>query len=204
MLGDNVGGRGTPFPLSPLPSPGRRGALVRRLGKQSIPCACPFLCLPFPPQVIHVFSHIHQTYVVYSLPLDGDVTLDPALSPSRWVTEEEFHTSAVSTAMKKVPRGPGSYSPFPPPPCGLRRAPKLCVLSWLQDPAAVQLWALLCFLQVLKACEKQRGKDSDPGKVGIAGGCTAQELPHVAVGPGVWCWSPMGFGVRPWTIPSLG
>ncbi|KFQ33752.1 A/G-specific adenine DNA glycosylase, partial [Mesitornis unicolor] len=53
-------------------------------------------------EVVHVFSHIHQTYVVYSLPLDRDVTLDPALSPSRWVTEEEFHASAVSTAMKKV------------------------------------------------------------------------------------------------------
>ncbi|XP_065513867.1 adenine DNA glycosylase isoform X1 [Caloenas nicobarica] len=74
--------------------------------------------LQFIGEVIHVFSHIHQTYVVYSLPLDGDVTLDPALSPSRWVTEEEFHASAVSTAMKKV----------------------------------------------LKACEKQRGKDSSPGK----------------------------------------
>ncbi|XP_061200925.1 adenine DNA glycosylase isoform X3 [Neopsephotus bourkii] len=53
-------------------------------------------------EVIHIFSHIHQTYVVYSLSLDGDVTLDPASSPSRWVTEEEFHASAVSTAMKKV------------------------------------------------------------------------------------------------------
>ncbi|NXS42326.1 MUTYH glycosylase, partial [Balaeniceps rex] len=53
-------------------------------------------------EVVHIFSHIHQTYVIYSLPLDGDVTLDPALSPSRWVTEQEFHASAVSTAMKKV------------------------------------------------------------------------------------------------------
>ncbi|NWH72972.1 MUTYH glycosylase, partial [Piaya cayana] len=53
-------------------------------------------------EVVHIFSHIHQTYVVYSLPLDGDMTLDPASSPLRWVTEEEFHTSAVSTAMKKV------------------------------------------------------------------------------------------------------
>ncbi|XP_025942424.1 adenine DNA glycosylase [Apteryx rowi] len=53
-------------------------------------------------EVIHIFSHIHQTYVVYSLPVDGDVTLDPVSSPSRWVTEEEFHASAVSTAMKKV------------------------------------------------------------------------------------------------------
>ncbi|NXY51007.1 MUTYH glycosylase, partial [Ceuthmochares aereus] len=53
-------------------------------------------------EVVHIFSHIHQTYVVYSLPLNGDVTLDPASSPLRWVTEEEFHASAVSTAMKKV------------------------------------------------------------------------------------------------------
>ncbi|XP_029815620.1 adenine DNA glycosylase [Manacus vitellinus] len=57
--------------------------------------------LRFIGEVIHIFSHIHQTYVVYSLPLEGDVTLDPA-SPSRWVTEEEFYASAVSTAMKKV------------------------------------------------------------------------------------------------------
>ncbi|NWV01288.1 MUTYH glycosylase, partial [Upupa epops] len=53
-------------------------------------------------EVVHIFSHIRQTYVVYSLSLDQDVTLDPSLYPSRWVTEEEFHTSAVSTAMKKV------------------------------------------------------------------------------------------------------
>ncbi|XP_029888328.1 adenine DNA glycosylase isoform X1 [Aquila chrysaetos chrysaetos] len=74
--------------------------------------------LRFIGEVIHIFSHIHQTYVVYSLPVDGDMMLDPALSPSRWVTEEEFHASAVSTAMKKV----------------------------------------------LKAHEKQRGKESSPGK----------------------------------------
>ncbi|NXN28859.1 MUTYH glycosylase, partial [Nycticryphes semicollaris] len=58
--------------------------------------------LRFIGEVVHIFSHIHQTYVVYSLHLDGDLTLDPTLSPSRWVTEQEFHASAVSTAMKKV------------------------------------------------------------------------------------------------------
>ncbi|XP_067997704.1 adenine DNA glycosylase isoform X2 [Melanerpes formicivorus] len=58
--------------------------------------------LQFIGEVVHIFSHIHQTYVVYSLPLDGDVTLDPSSPQSRWVTEEEFHASAVSTAMKKV------------------------------------------------------------------------------------------------------
>uniref|UniRef100_A0A663M752 Adenine DNA glycosylase n=1 Tax=Athene cunicularia TaxID=194338 RepID=A0A663M752_ATHCN len=81
-----------------------------------IPCCLPAaLCihLLIPSQVVHIFSHIHQTYVVYSLPLDGDVTLDPASSPSRWVTEEEFHASAVSTAMKK---GVGSTMS---PACGL-------------------------------------------------------------------------------------
>ncbi|NXL43774.1 MUTYH glycosylase, partial [Podilymbus podiceps] len=58
--------------------------------------------LQFVGEVVHIFSHIHQTYVVYSLPLDGGMALDPASSPSRWVTEEEFHAAAVSTAMKKV------------------------------------------------------------------------------------------------------
>ncbi|XP_035188862.1 adenine DNA glycosylase isoform X2 [Oxyura jamaicensis] len=60
--------------------------------------------LRFIGEVVHIFSHIHQTYVVYSLSLDGDVTLDLASCPSRWVTEEEFRASAVSTAMKKVLR----------------------------------------------------------------------------------------------------
>uniref|UniRef100_A0A8D0ELC3 Adenine DNA glycosylase n=1 Tax=Strix occidentalis caurina TaxID=311401 RepID=A0A8D0ELC3_STROC len=64
-------------------------------------------------EVVHIFSHIHQTYVVYSLPLDGDVTLDPASSPSRWVTEEEFHASAVSTAMKKVLGDTWAFPSFP-------------------------------------------------------------------------------------------
>ncbi|XP_004936806.3 adenine DNA glycosylase isoform X1 [Gallus gallus] len=58
--------------------------------------------LCFIGEVVHIFSHIHQTYVVYSLCLDGDVALDAASSSSRWVTEEEFRASAVSTAMKKV------------------------------------------------------------------------------------------------------
>ncbi|OXB78918.1 UNVERIFIED_CONTAM: hypothetical protein H355_013798 [Colinus virginianus] len=58
--------------------------------------------LCFVGEVVHIFSHIHQTYAVYSLCMDGDVALNTASSPSRWVTEEEFRASAVSTAMKKV------------------------------------------------------------------------------------------------------
>ncbi|XP_032660433.2 adenine DNA glycosylase isoform X5 [Chelonoidis abingdonii] len=60
-------------------------------------------------EVSHVFSHIHQTYVVYSLLLGGDhktasgrrdkMLERPAF---RWVTQAEFQKAAVSTAMKKV------------------------------------------------------------------------------------------------------
>uniref|UniRef100_A0A452IWG4 Adenine DNA glycosylase n=1 Tax=Gopherus agassizii TaxID=38772 RepID=A0A452IWG4_9SAUR len=60
-------------------------------------------------EVSHVFSHIHQTYVVYSLLLGRDPETasgwrDEMLErPAfRWVTQAEFQKSAVSTAMKKV------------------------------------------------------------------------------------------------------
>ncbi|XP_074190732.1 adenine DNA glycosylase isoform X5 [Rhinolophus sinicus] len=52
-------------------------------------------------QVVHTFSHIKLTYQVYGLALEGQT---PVTTPSgaRWLTREEFHTAAVSTAMKKV------------------------------------------------------------------------------------------------------
>ncbi|EOB00366.1 A/G-specific adenine DNA glycosylase, partial [Anas platyrhynchos] len=91
------------FPSVPL-APGLQQEQQREVLRDHLQAwtGQPVGCLPLPLQVVHVFSHIHQTYVVYSLPLDGDVTLDLASSPSRWVTEEEFRASAVSTAMKKV------------------------------------------------------------------------------------------------------
>uniref|UniRef100_A0A8C8SMC8 Adenine DNA glycosylase n=1 Tax=Pelusios castaneus TaxID=367368 RepID=A0A8C8SMC8_9SAUR len=78
-------------------------------------------------EVVHIFSHIHQTYVVYSLLLGGEAETasgrqDEELGrpASRWVTQAEFQKSAVSTAMKKVwkacerqsceGRGPGKGS----------------------------------------------------------------------------------------------
>ncbi|KFQ81377.1 A/G-specific adenine DNA glycosylase, partial [Phaethon lepturus] len=95
-------GEGTAWPLPTC----MRDRAAREQAEQAVhpllSTCSPFPCLPLPSQVIHIFSHIHQTYVIYSLSLDGDVTLDPALSPARWVTEEEFHASAVSAAMKKV------------------------------------------------------------------------------------------------------
>ncbi|XP_048207136.1 adenine DNA glycosylase isoform X2 [Perognathus longimembris pacificus] len=52
-------------------------------------------------EVIHTFSHIKLTYLVYGLTLEGQTpkTIPPG---ARWLTREEFHTAAVSTAMKKV------------------------------------------------------------------------------------------------------
>ncbi|XP_072430489.1 adenine DNA glycosylase-like isoform X2 [Chiloscyllium punctatum] len=57
-------------------------------------------------EVVHIFSHIHQTYVVYSNSLNS-ASIDTVKQgrkkcPSfRWVTKTEFQQSAVSTAMKK-------------------------------------------------------------------------------------------------------
>ncbi|CAG2206874.1 mutY [Mytilus edulis] len=54
-------------------------------------------------EVVHLFSHIHQTYVIDSITVEEeDVKDHPSTKPLRWVTEEELHESAVSTAMKKV------------------------------------------------------------------------------------------------------
>uniref|UniRef100_A0A8D0DZD2 Adenine DNA glycosylase n=1 Tax=Salvator merianae TaxID=96440 RepID=A0A8D0DZD2_SALMN len=56
-------------------------------------------------EVLHIFSHIRQTYVIYFLRLDkdeGNWNTSKELSGYRWVTKTEFQNSAVSTAMKKV------------------------------------------------------------------------------------------------------
>ncbi|XP_048762562.2 adenine DNA glycosylase-like [Ostrea edulis] len=54
--------------------------------------------------VEHIFSHIHQTYIVQALVVDeGDVDSSQIhMENSRWLTKEEFSSAAVSTAMKKV------------------------------------------------------------------------------------------------------
>eukprot|EP00062_Callorhinchus_milii_P014527 gi/632963803/ref/XP_007898087.1/ PREDICTED: A/G-specific adenine DNA glycosylase isoform X2 [Callorhinchus milii] len=60
-------------------------------------------------EVVHIFSHIHQTYRVYihflseepdAAAVKKEATETPS-SSSRWVTKDGLHQSAVSTAMKK-------------------------------------------------------------------------------------------------------
>lgn len=53
-------------------------------------------------QVVHTFSHIKLTYQVYGLALEGQAPVTITPPGARWLTREEFHTAAVSTAMKKV------------------------------------------------------------------------------------------------------
>lgn len=55
-------------------------------------------------QVEHIFSHIHQTYIVQAVIVPEEEVDDSQVhvENSRWVTKEEFSSAAVSTAMKKV------------------------------------------------------------------------------------------------------
>ncbi|XP_037355768.1 adenine DNA glycosylase isoform X5 [Talpa occidentalis] len=75
-------------------------ALLQKL--QSWAGPLPATRLQYIGQVVHTFSHIKLTYQVYGLALDrqNPVTITPP--GARWLTRDEFHTAAVSTAMKKV------------------------------------------------------------------------------------------------------
>ncbi|XP_049554771.1 adenine DNA glycosylase isoform X6 [Orcinus orca] len=53
-------------------------------------------------QVVHTFSHIKLTYQVYGLALEEQTPVAIVPPGARWLTREEFHTAAVSTAMKKA------------------------------------------------------------------------------------------------------
>nr|XP_060629369.1 adenine DNA glycosylase isoform X2 [Anolis sagrei ordinatus] len=56
-------------------------------------------------EVLHIFSHIRQTYMIYFLNLNKEEKnwdKEVELPASRWVTKTEFQSSAISTAMKKV------------------------------------------------------------------------------------------------------
>ncbi|GFU33607.1 adenine DNA glycosylase [Nephila pilipes] len=53
-------------------------------------------------EVIHLFSHIHTTYVVEHLVLNNSVKIENSEKEGIWVTLDEIKMAAVSTAMKKV------------------------------------------------------------------------------------------------------
>uniref|UniRef100_A0A667GIN0 Adenine DNA glycosylase n=1 Tax=Lynx canadensis TaxID=61383 RepID=A0A667GIN0_LYNCA len=78
----------------------QREALLREL--QSWVGPLPATHLQHLGQVVHTFSHIKLTYQVYGLALEGQIPVTITPPGARWLTREEFHTAAVSTAMKKV------------------------------------------------------------------------------------------------------
>ncbi|MEQ2273689.1 hypothetical protein XENORESO_007540 [Xenotaenia resolanae] len=58
--------------------------------------------LQYVGEVVHIFSHIHQTYVVYNLCLkERDVT-QTQTEKQQWVTRSALQETAVSTGLKKI------------------------------------------------------------------------------------------------------
>ncbi|XP_034035510.1 LOW QUALITY PROTEIN: adenine DNA glycosylase [Thalassophryne amazonica] len=51
-------------------------------------------------EVVHIFSHIRQTYVVYSVCLKGDA--DTQTRNTQWLSKPALQGAAVSTAVKKI------------------------------------------------------------------------------------------------------
>ncbi|XP_054576364.1 adenine DNA glycosylase isoform X2 [Eptesicus fuscus] len=90
------------FPSVTVDPSGRyqRKALLRELQNWAGPL--PATHLHHLGQVVHTFSHIKLTYQVYGLALEGQAPVTGPAPGARWLTREEFHTAAVSTAMKKV------------------------------------------------------------------------------------------------------
>nr|XP_011762286.1 adenine DNA glycosylase isoform X7 [Macaca nemestrina] len=78
----------------------QRKALLQELQRWAGPL--PATRLRHLGEVVHTFSHIKLTYQVYGLALEGQTPVTTVPAGARWLTQEEFHTAAVSTAMKKV------------------------------------------------------------------------------------------------------
>ncbi|XP_072863460.1 adenine DNA glycosylase isoform X6 [Chlorocebus sabaeus] len=105
----------------------QRKALLRELQRWAGPL--PATRLRHLGEVVHTFSHIKLTYQVYGLALEGQTPVTTVPAGARWLTQEEFHTAAVSTAMKKVFR---VYQGQQPGTCkGLALSPRLeCGGQW--------------------------------------------------------------------------
>ncbi|XP_062412517.1 adenine DNA glycosylase [Sardina pilchardus] len=56
--------------------------------------------LEFVGEVVHIFSHIHQTYVVYSMVCPDHKNREK--STVRWITTSALQEAAVSTGVKKI------------------------------------------------------------------------------------------------------
>ncbi|XP_007108677.3 adenine DNA glycosylase [Physeter macrocephalus] len=111
----------------------QRKALLRAL--QSWVGPLPATRLRHLGQVVHTFSHIKLTYQVYGLALEEQTPVTIVPPGARWLTREEFHTAAVSTAMKKVFR---VYEGQQPGTCKGSKRSQVSTLSRRKKPIAGQ------------------------------------------------------------------
>ncbi|XP_061040287.1 LOW QUALITY PROTEIN: adenine DNA glycosylase [Eubalaena glacialis] len=111
----------------------QRKALLREL--QSWVGPLPATRLRHLGQVVHTFSHIKLTYQVYGLALEEQTPVTIVPPGARWLTREEFHTAAVSTAMKKVFR---VYEGQQPGTCKGSKRSQVSTLSRRKKPSAGQ------------------------------------------------------------------
>uniref|UniRef100_A0A8D0UDT3 Adenine DNA glycosylase n=1 Tax=Sus scrofa TaxID=9823 RepID=A0A8D0UDT3_PIG len=86
-------------------------------------------------EVVHSFSHIKLTYHVYGLALDEQTPVTVLPADARWLTREEFHAAAVSTAMKKVFR---VYEGQRPGTCKASKKSQVSTLSRRKKPSPGQ------------------------------------------------------------------
>ncbi len=63
--------------------------------------ACAFYSSMFSCQVVHIFSHIHQTYIVFSVRV-SDWSEGEQEQKTCWLTKSVLKEAAVSTGVKKV------------------------------------------------------------------------------------------------------
>ena len=53
--------------------------------------------------MVHIFSHIHQTYIVYSVSVEDEHATEETQSEKlQWLTRPALLEAAVSTGLKKV------------------------------------------------------------------------------------------------------
>uniref|UniRef100_A0A452E758 Adenine DNA glycosylase n=1 Tax=Capra hircus TaxID=9925 RepID=A0A452E758_CAPHI len=111
----------------------QREALLQEL--QSWVGPLPDMRLQHLGQVVHTFSHIKMTYQVYGQVLEEHTPVTIVPPGARWLTREDFHTAAVSTAMKKVFR---MYEGQQPGTCKGSRRSQVATLSKRKKPSPGQ------------------------------------------------------------------
>ncbi|XP_043731932.1 adenine DNA glycosylase isoform X4 [Cervus elaphus] len=111
----------------------QREALLQEL--QSWVGSLPDTRLQHLGQVVHTFSHIKMTYQVYGLALEENTPVTIVPPGARWLTREDFHTAAVSTAMKKVFR---MYEGQQPGTCKGSKRSQVATLSKWKKPSPGQ------------------------------------------------------------------